>query len=152
MTQKVLDTLVPANGHRWPILEDMYFKGGFRVVNDIAARDLLFTDVEFREGLKPGSLVLCFADKTLWIFLGSDLAGKPSWELYTPNSHVHKHRQVEPKDVWVIAHGKNTRWVVPTVTVSNRIVVPGDVIVVDDNTVHITFPFAVSGECILQLH
>ncbi len=55
--------LVPANSNTFPLLEDIYVKGGYRSVADTTARDAINTGT-----LKPGTLVYTQADGKTWIY------------------------------------------------------------------------------------
>ena len=41
MAIKVASNIIPLNGNTWPVVEDVFVKGGFRVVDDLAARDAI---------------------------------------------------------------------------------------------------------------
>ena len=41
MAIHVASNIIPRNGNTWPVVEDVFVKGGFRVVDDLAARDAI---------------------------------------------------------------------------------------------------------------
>ena len=41
MPIQVAGKLIPRNDNTWPVVEDVFVKGGFRVVDDLAARDAI---------------------------------------------------------------------------------------------------------------
>ena len=41
MAIPVSSNIIPRNGNTWPVVEDVFVKGGFRVVDDLAARDAI---------------------------------------------------------------------------------------------------------------
>ena len=41
MAIQVASNIIPRNGNTWPVVEDVFVKGGFRVVDDLAARDAI---------------------------------------------------------------------------------------------------------------
>ena len=41
MAIQVASSIIPRNGNTWPVVEDVFVKGGFRVVDDLAARDAI---------------------------------------------------------------------------------------------------------------
>src|SRR5574343_648110 len=61
MPVEVASILVPKNGNTFPLVEDKYFKGGYRVCVDVAARDALHVDC-----LKDGMLVHTLSDSKHW--------------------------------------------------------------------------------------
>lgn len=68
MSIQVASFLVPKNGNTWPVLEDVFIKGGFRAVADQTARNTIDA-----AGMKAGMLVSVLADNKIYQ-LGSDLA------------------------------------------------------------------------------
>ena len=59
----VSSNLVPRNGNTWPVVEDIFIKGGYRTVSTRA--DLLAIPAE---NLKPGSSVFVRSERSLFVY------------------------------------------------------------------------------------
>ena len=62
----VASNLIPRSSGKWPVLEDVYVRGGIRVVTNAAARDAIYADAQARTGLKIGMLLVTADDQKLW--------------------------------------------------------------------------------------
>ena len=67
----VSSNLVPRNGNTWPVVEDIFVKGGYRTVADLAARDAIDP-----LALKPGMLVFVQSENAHFKL---DQVGPPAW-------------------------------------------------------------------------
>lgn len=63
MAIQVSSSLVPRNGNTWPVVEDVYVKGGYRTVSTRA--DMLAIPAE---NLKPGSSVFVRSERSLFVY------------------------------------------------------------------------------------
>ena len=71
MAIQVASNLVPRNGNTWPVVEDIFVKGGYRTVADLAARDAIDP-----LALKPGMLVFVQSENAHFKL---DQVGPPAW-------------------------------------------------------------------------
>ena len=71
MAIQVTSNLVPRNGNTWPVVEDIFVKGGYRTVADLAARDAIDP-----LALKPGMLVFVQSENAHFKL---DQVGPPAW-------------------------------------------------------------------------
>ena len=71
MAIQVASDLVPRNGNTWPVVEDIFIKGGYRTVADLAARDAIDP-----LALKPGMLVFVQSENAHFKL---DQVGPPAW-------------------------------------------------------------------------
>ena len=71
MAIQVASNLVPRNGNTWPVVEDIFIKGGYRTVADLAARDAIDP-----LALKPGMLVFVQSENAHFKL---DQVGPPAW-------------------------------------------------------------------------
>ena len=71
MAIQVASNLVPRNGSTWPVVEDVYVKGGYRTVADLAARDAIDP-----LALKLGMLVFVQSENAHFKL---DQVGPPVW-------------------------------------------------------------------------
>jgi hypothetical protein len=67
------------------------------------------------------------------------------------SSVLHTHVQSVPASVWDVAHSKSNRYFVHSVyKVEGRAIIPGEVIIVDKNTVSIVFDRPIAGHVVLS--
>ena len=71
MAIQVASNLVPRNGNTWPVVEDIFVKGGYRTVADLAARDAIDPSA-----LKPGMMVFVQSENAHFKL---DQVGPPAW-------------------------------------------------------------------------
>ena len=71
MAIQVTSNLVPRNGNTWPVVEDIFVKGGYRTVADLAARDAIDPSA-----LKPGMMVFVQSENAHFKL---DQVGPPAW-------------------------------------------------------------------------
>lgn len=139
--------LIPRNGAKWHVVEDLYIKGGLRVVADAAARDAIYLNATAKLTLKRGMLLVTADDGKLWQY--ADLG---VWqELKT--SHSYTHEQTTPSNEWFVAHGMGSRFFTYTVFDEAGIqVMPNECVIVDDSNLLLTFLEAISGTVTLTFN
>ena len=71
MAIQIASDLVPRNGNTWPVVEDIFIKGGYRTVADLAARDAIDPSA-----LKPGMMVFVQSENAHFKL---DQVGPPAW-------------------------------------------------------------------------
>ena len=71
MAIQVASNLVPRTGNTWPVVEDIFVKGGYRTVADLAARDAIDPSA-----LKPGMMVFVQSENAHFKL---DQVGPPAW-------------------------------------------------------------------------
>ena len=141
MPVAVSANLIPKSSARWPVLEDIYFRGGYRVVASLAARDNLYTDVQLRNGLKVGTLVCCADTLTVWQYVSAN-----KWKEFKPNP-CYTHVQSEASTTWTVAHNKGSKHCTFTILDSNGFMTaPNSVLFIDDNNLTLSFLEAQDGE------
>lgn len=132
--------LVPRNGQQWFVVEDIYLRGGFKVVADTVARDALHSSTK-----KVGSFVFTSSDGKLWQY---QVDG--SWVEFSLNpkskNPVYTHKQTEASAVWTIEHGKNSDLFTYSVFDGlRRSVIPHEVTATDLNSITIEFGIPLDG-------
>lgn len=140
MPIQVSSNLLPKNGAKWPVVEDIYLKGGMRVVADAAARDALYTDTIARLGLKSGMLLVTASDNKLWQYRGPGL-----WvQIAIPTTYAFD--QLTPSDTWTVSHNLNTKHFTYTVFDSNGFqILPSECHIYDLNNLTLYFAAPISG-------
>jgi hypothetical protein len=71
MAIQIASNLVPRSGNTWPVVEDVYVKGGYRTVANLAARDAIDP-----LALKLGMLVFVQSENAHFKL---DQVGPPIW-------------------------------------------------------------------------
>ena len=71
MAIQLASNLVPRNDNTWPVVEDIFIKGGYRTVADLAARDAIDPSA-----LKPGMMVFVQSENAHFKL---DQVGPPAW-------------------------------------------------------------------------
>lgn len=131
--------LTPKNGAKWFLLEDIYLRGGFRVVATVAERDTLHASTK-----KVGMLVAVLEDGKIW-----KLTASSTWEEFkqaVSNSYTHVQQVAAP--VWEIVHGRNCEFFTYNVFDEQKhMVFPNEIHIVDSNTIQIEFAMPMSGHC-----
>ena len=133
----------------YPVQEDIWGKGGFRVADDLAMRDAI-------EPLrrKIGMPVYVISEDVTYKLTGG--IENANWSVYSPggggtgvDDKNYVHVQGEANTVWEITHNLGKY---PSVTVidSASNVVEGDVEYLNTNIVRITFSAAFSGSVTLN--
>lgn len=142
MPIQVASNLIPKNGAKWPVVEDIYVKGGLRVVVDAAARDAIYLDTTAKFTLKDGMLLVTADTKQLWQYQGLGV-----WTLFTPpTTPTHTHSQSEPSIQWDINHNVNTRFFTYTVFDADGYqILPSECQIVDFNNLTLYFASPIAG-------
>lgn len=133
--------LLPKSSARWPALDDMYIRGGYRVVANLAARDAIYADSQQKNGLKIGMLVCCADTFTVWQYVAAN-----KWKEFKPNP-CYTHLQPEASKTWAVAHNKGSKHCTFTIIDSNGFVTaPDGIAFIDDNNLILSFLEAQDGE------
>ena len=143
MPVQLASFLIPRNSAKWFLLEDVYFKGGYRALPTVADRDAIHSSC-----LKVGMLVRTNDTGQTWRYAGS----VEGWVLQPlgAGAVTAVHEQTEPAESWVFNHGKNSRFFTyAAFDASGRIMVPDDVKIINVNTVELTWIVPVSGHVTL---
>ena len=140
MPIQVSSALLPKNGAKWHVVEDIYIKGGLRVVADAAARDLMYTDVALKLALKVGALVVTADNSKVWQYQGAGV-----WkELKKVDSFTFETEEALTE--WNIAHKCGSKNFTYTVFDSDGFqVVPDECKIVDIDNFKLTFLQATAG-------
>jgi hypothetical protein len=140
MPIQVASNIIPKGGAKWPVLEDVYVKGGLRAVADATARDSLYTDATAKLGLKVGMFVVLASDYSVWQYQGSGL-----WVQFKQSKTL-EFTQTTPSDTWSIAHNFNTRFFTYTAFDDDGYqITPDNCHIVDLNNLELTFAAPTSG-------
>lgn len=109
---------------------------------------ILKSETAFPSSPTAGRIV--FVDKRVWIC--AELSGgQPIWVPLTNQIDTYLHTQQTSSDTWTITHNLNTGTpLVQVYDTTNKLVIPGDVEVTDNNNVSVTFGTAVSGRAIVM--
>lgn len=114
MAVQLASNIAPKNGQTYYMVEDIYFKGGLQIRDNIAARDAIAGG-----NLKIGQLVLTLADSKIWKLKTNDgptaeapdTPVKIEWEEFLTNSTGGGGLEDAPKDGQQYAR-KDGEWVV----------------------------------------
>lgn len=140
MPIQVASNFLPKNGAKWPVLEDIYVKGGMRVVADAAARDAIVTDSTAKLCLKTGMFVITAVDNRVWQYIGSG-----SWQEFKP-ARSFTFDQLEPAAQWNIQHNKDNQNFTYALFDSDGFqILPDELQIVDSNNLTVYFTQPVSG-------
>jgi hypothetical protein len=147
MPIQVASNLIPKSGAKWPVVEDVYVKGGLRVVADAATRDSLYTDSTAKLGLKNGMLLITADDNRIWQYLGTG-----TWvELKKANSFTYT--QVDPSDTWIVNHGAHsTSFTFSLFDADGFLVLPNECQILDVDNLKLTFLQAIAGTVTLTFN
>ena len=145
----VSSTLQPKGGAKWPILEDVYLKGGFRVVPNIAARDLLYTNSSLKLGLKIGMIVVCADTLDWWQYIAAN-----SWKKVTPGTstgqvaqNMYEFSQSVASDTWNINHMMVSRSFTYTIfDLDGKEVSADSCVIKDENNLTLSFFSSQAGK------
>ena len=141
MPVSVSSNLVPSSGAKWPVLEDTYFRGGMRVVADVAARDAIYANAQSRGCLKVGTLVLTANDSKLWRYSATN-----TWTEYKPKAQ-YTHVQSVASMTWTVSHQLNCRRFTYTIfDDQGNQVMPDACRILDNNNLELSFLLAIAGE------
>ena len=141
MAIQVASSIVLKNGSKGPVVDDIYIRGGFRVVADVAARNALYSNATARNTLKLGALALTLADLKLWYY-----ASVNTWVEYKPQQ-MFSFRQEAPQAEWAINHGKNcSRLTYSLFSLDGYQMWPDTCRIVDNDNLVLSFLEPVAGE------
>lgn len=141
MAIQVASSIVLKGGSKGPVVEDLYIRGGVRVVANIAARNALYTNVTARNTLKLGTLALTLDDLRLWLYSNVN-----TWVEYKPSA-MFSFRQEVAASEWLINHGKNSsRLTYSIFSLDGYQLVPDTFRIVDNNNLIVQFLEPVAGE------
>lgn len=140
-----LEKLEPKNGRGFPLLEDAYIEGGFRVVETLSERDSYLNDTDKKQCLKKGCVFAVQSNEKWYKYNGNNGWDEINFQpVTTTNLEGYTFDQEEPSKIWRIEHNKDTKYFTCEVMVGNQKVIV-DTVVIDSNTIEIQFPYPVSG-------
>lgn len=136
----VASNIVPRNSGKWPVVEDIYLRGGLRVVADATARDAVYADSAARQGLKTGQLLVTANDKKIWQYEGTGV-----WtEL--KKSLTKTYTFTEPGNTWVIPHNTgSSSFTYSVFDVDGFQILPHECQILDSNTLRLLFLEDIAG-------
>lgn len=153
MPVQVASTLIPRNSATWPVVEDTYFKGGFRVCLDTTVRDAINS-----ASRKQGMLVATLADSKIWQ-MEADLL---TWTEFTIPGLLTLTARVaglfftftmdtlSPSLTWDIQHNRNsTHFTLTVISDTGKQVFPDEMEIIDNNNIRLSFLTPQSGHCTL---
>jgi len=109
---------------------------------------ILKNEISFPESPTAGRIV--FVDKRAWIC--AELSGaQPIWVPLTNQIDTYIHTQASASTSWTITHNLNTG--TPLVQIyddTNKVIIPGDIEVTDNNTVTVTVGTAITGRAVVM--
>lgn len=144
MAVQVSAIIVPKSGGKWPVVEDVYIRGGFKTYATVAARDLVAANSVQKQTLKVGTVVLTLDTLQLWRYTG--VAGALWVEFVPKPNDRHTHIQTESAAVWEVVHGKNcTHFTYSIFGEDGYSFIPDKVQIVDSNTIRIYMLDPVAG-------
>jgi len=140
MPVQVASNLIPRNGAKWHVVEDVYVKGGLRVVANAAARDAIYADSTARLGLKTGMLLTTADDGKLWRYVGSG-----QWVRYKTTASS-THVQETPASEWIFNHNQGSRFFTYTVfDADGQQVFPDQCHILDSDNLKLSFAIPIAG-------
>lgn len=143
----VASNLLPKSPGKWPVVEDIYIRGGFRVVADAAARDAIYTDVQTRGGLKTGQLLVTANDKRIWQYDGVGVWSELKKSLTKTYSFS------EPGNVWEVQHNTgSTHFTYSMFDTDGFQILPNECRVVDANTISFQFLAEIAGSVTISFN
>ena len=141
MPVQVASILIPKSAAKWPLVEDIYIKGGLRVVADAAARDAIYTDSMAKLGLKNGQIVVTADNNKLWQYVGSG-----TWTELKLGPKFFNFDQTTASDTWLIPHNMNTKYFTYSVFDDGGFaILPSECKIVDVNNLVLYFAMPVIG-------
>ena len=151
MAYQIPSNLVPKSGAKWPVTEDIYIRGGFRVLATTAARDLILADTGAKQTLKVGSIIYTLDTDKLWRYTGVIGA---EWIEFRPKVvDRFTHVQESTSAVWEIVHGLNCNHFTYSIFGDDGFsFIPDRVQIVDKNTVRIFMLDPVAGHATLMFN
>lgn len=136
--------IVPKNGNKWYVLEDTYLKGGLRVVANEEER------LSIHPASRKARMLAIDIDTGLIWQLSADLVTWTSFKI-DANSVAYTHLQPQAATTWTITHNKNCRYFTYSIWDSaGKTFIPGEITIVDTNTVTVDCLMAVAGHITLN--
>jgi hypothetical protein len=136
----VASNLAPKNSAKWPVVEDIYVRGGIRVVADATARDAIYPDSAARNGLKIGMLLVTANDSRIWQYTATN-----AWtELKKATTKTYSF--AIPGTIWTIPHNTgSTNFTYTVFDTDGFQILPNECQVLDINTIRLTFLEVMAG-------
>lgn len=136
--------LLPINNGKIFLLEDLYLRGGFRVVANITERNALHITTK-----KARMVVITADDGKIWQLQPDN----STWaELRTKTTYFpfFTYDAPTPLDTWTVRHNKDTKYFSYTLfDLEGNQIFPDTVKQVDSNTVEFSFSIPVAGHVTL---
>lgn len=143
----VASNIAPRNSGKFAIVEDIYVRGGIRVVTSAAARDAIYADTVARGTLKIGMLLVTADDKRIWQYEATN-----TW-VELKKSTTRTFGFSIAGTVWDIPHNTGSMNFTYTVFDSDGFqVLPNECQVVDFNNLRLTFLEELSGTVTLTFN
>lgn len=140
MPISVSSMIAPKNSAKWPVLDDSYIRGGFRVVASVAARDAIYADSNAKLGLKIGMLILTADTAKLWRYSAVN-----TWTEYKASS-LFTYTQSIADTTWLVNHNMgSTRLTFTVWSETGTWVQPDSCTIIDKDNLSLTFMAAQSG-------
>lgn len=137
--------LIPSNGGKFFLLEDIYLRGGFRIVPTAEARNTMHASVK-----KPRMVVITADDGKVWQ-LQPDNKTWTEFRTKTDYFPFHTHDQPEPAETWVVEHYRDTPYLMYTLFDDGGYQIhPDEVVQIDWNVLEFRFNSPVAGHATLS--
>lgn len=144
MAVQIASFLLPIGNQKFFLLEDIYLRGGFRVVPSVTERNAIHPSTK-----KVRMVVVTADDGKIWQLQPDN----STWaELRTKTSYFpfFTHDQPQPANKWVVSHGKDTKYFSYTMFDADGVqVFPNEAVIVNSNTVEFRFHVPVAGHVTL---
>ena len=140
MAIQVASNILPKGSAKWPVVEDIYIRGGLRVVANATARDAIYADSSARNTLKVGCLLITANDQRIWQYSAAN-----TWtEL--KKSLTRTYQFSTPETIWNIQHNIGSSNFTYTIfNAEGYQVLPNACKLIDVNNFQLTFAEAMSG-------
>lgn len=126
----------------------MKFHGHIDLQENEMQQMVMRTEVSWPETPIVGRMI--FKDKRVYI-CAEIVTGVPSWIPLTNEIDTHLHNQIGSSDTWTITHNLNTTSpLVQLYDELNKMILPNEVEVIDNNTVVVTLGTAITGRAIVM--
>ena len=136
--------LLPPNNGKIYLLEDLYIRGGLRIVANLEARNTLHVSTK-----KARMVVITADDGKIWQLQPDNV----TWaELRTKTTYFpfFTFDAPLPLDKWVVKHNKNTKYFSYTLfDIEGNQIFPDKVVQTDSDTVEFSFAIPVAGHVTL---
>ena len=140
MAVSVASFLVPRNNGKFSLLEDIYLRGGFRIVGNVDERNTMHPSVK-----KARMVVITADDGRVWQLL-PDMQTWAEFRAKTNYFPFFTHDQPDPDTVWQISHNRDSKYFSYTLfDDTGEQVIPDKVVITGGNTVEFHFNVPVGG-------